>query len=101
MVNAVARSPMTDLYASVYQALDASVANNRCLASSDAQIQRALTQFRLSGKDREAAEQLEAIALQLHQLSVASLNGNRDQRRAAIERLRASAQTWMQRLPMQ
>ena len=92
---------MTDIYSAVYQVLDVSVASNRCLASSDAQIQRALAQFRRSGTDRDATEQLEAISLQLHQLSIASLSGDSEQRSEAIERLRASAQVWMQRLPMQ
>jgi hypothetical protein len=92
---------MSDIYAAVYQALDASVASNRCLASSDAQIQRALAEFRRSGRDRAATAQLETIALHLHELAIASFTSNEAQRSAAIERLRASAQIWMQRLPMQ
>lgn len=92
---------MSDIYSDVFHALDASVASSRCLASSDAQVQRALALFRNSGIDQEATDQLEAMSLQLHQLAIASLTNDNDQRLAAIERLRASAAIWMQRLPMQ
>ena len=88
-------------YASVYQALDAAVAASACLASSEARIHRALTDLRSDRADPEAVAQLEQAALELRRLSIASISNRQDERLAAIERLRAAAERWMDRLPIQ
>jgi hypothetical protein len=91
---------MTDTYSTVFRELDASVAGNRCLASSDAQIRRALARFQRSDQGRGATRQLAEIALQVQALSPTGFSREL-QRRAVIERLRDSARVWLQRLPMQ
>lgn len=98
--NHPAAAAMTDVYHSVYEALDASVANSICLASSEAKVQRALTQFRANRSDPEAVVRLENISVVLQQLALASMTRDPLNRLAVVERLRASAKDWMLRLPI-
>jgi hypothetical protein len=91
---------MTEAYSIVARELEASIADNRCLASSEAQIGRALARFQRMDCGRNATRQLAEIA---HRVQALSPNGfsKEIQRRAVIERLRDSARVWLQRLPMQ
>jgi len=91
---------MSDIYSAVFSALDASVANNTCLASSEAQIQRALAQFRASRANRTATEQLERISVMLHELSLTSFSRDEQRRRALLDELRNASINWMNRLPV-
>lgn len=92
---------MSDHYVAVFEALDAAVASNACLASSDAQIQRSLAYFRDQRTDAAAIEQLETASIELHRLSMANFANRRDERAAALRRLRKAAEIWMHRLPLQ
>jgi hypothetical protein len=92
---------MSNHYAAVYQALDDAIVHCTCIASSEARIQRALAFFRNGRSDLAAVEQLERASIELYRLSVASLNDRRDERQAALERLRGEAERWMERLPLQ
>ena len=91
---------MPDVYATVFRALDTAVAHNACLAASEAQIQRALTELRTSRRDPEATRRLESISVVLQQLSLASLVNDNEQRRDAVERLRFSARQWLLTMPI-
>jgi hypothetical protein len=87
------------LYAQVYQALDESIATNSCLARSEAQVQRALWSLRDSG-DRETLAELELMSVNLSRLSIATRGSDQREREAVLERLRAAARSWMERLPI-
>jgi hypothetical protein len=91
---------MSDIYSSVYEALDATVTGNVCLASSEARIQRALTQCRQSGANRATTEQLERISVMLHELSMATFRRNQAHRQDLLERLRAASIHWANRKPI-
>lgn len=93
-------SKMSDQYAAVFEALDAAVAGSTSLAVSDARIQRALSHFRTRRTDPAAVKQLEEASIDLHRLSIASIGNRRDERSAALERLREAAERWMERLPL-
>ena len=91
----------SSLYAAVYEAVEASIALQRCLPAAQASVQRALVQLRGSRSDPEAVRQLESISVHLHQLTAASLRPQEEGRRAATRQLSLLAGQWMARLPMQ
>lgn len=93
-------SRMSDHYAAVFEALDAAVAGSASLASTEARIQRALVDFRERRNDPAAIEQLEAVSLDLHRLSNASIGNRHAERAVALERLRQAADRWIERLPL-
>ena len=88
------------IYSTVFEALDASLAVQAALASSEASIQRALTEFRTNCGDAEALERLETISIGLQQMGVAALRGCAEERSRSRQRLATLAAEWMQRLPM-
>jgi len=88
------------LYASVYQAVDASIGDQKCLPASEASVQRALALLRRSGGDPEAVRQLEDISVRLHQLTAATLRPQEACRRTAVEHLSKLASQWMSRAPI-
>lgn len=90
----------TSLCAAVYEAIDDSIARERCLPSADAKVQRALGYFRGVHPDPEAVRQLESISLHLHQLAAASMRPQGSSPRAAVRQLGILASQWMARLPM-
>ena len=90
----------TSLYAAVYEAIDTSIALERCLPSADAHVQRALVQLRGPEGDPEAVRQLESISVRLHQLTAASMRPQGPCRRAAVQQLTILADQWMARLPI-
>jgi hypothetical protein len=91
---------LPQIYAKVFEALDASVALQTALPSSEASIQRALVELRRETRDPEAIEQLEAISLNLQAMRAAAMRGSADERLRTRDRLSALAAEWMQRLPM-
>ncbi len=98
---AISGEERAHLYAAVYEAVDASVALQRCLPAAQAKVQRALVGLRGSEADVEAVRQLESMSVLLHQLTAASLRPKEDSRRAAAEKLGVLAEAWMARLPIQ
>ncbi len=97
----ISSSERTSLYAAVYEAIDASIALQRCLPSAQAHVQRALVQLRSSRSDPEAVRQLEHMSVHLHQLTAATMRPQGAVRQAAVEKLSLLANQWMARLPMQ
>jgi hypothetical protein len=91
---------LPETYARVYAALDATVASQTSLASSEAMIQRALQEFREHRQDPEAVEQLRDISIQLQSLRVAALTGDTRNRVLARQQLTAMAERWIERLPI-
>lgn len=91
---------MSDVYSEVHEALQATVATNRCLASSEAQIQRALVHFRTAANEPETTRQLERMSITLHKLWLARAPSKQAERIAALEQLRTSAECWKLRLPI-
>jgi hypothetical protein len=89
------------LHAAVYEAIDGSIAAERCLPSTVASVQRALAHLRASPADPEAVRQLESISVHLHQLTAATMRAEENGRRAAVAQLSLLAGQWMARLPMQ
>lgn len=88
----------TGLHAAVYEAVDASVALQRCLPAAVANVQRALLH---SQDDPEAVRQLESMSVHLHQLTAATMRCQQTEREAAVNELSRLAGQWMTRLPMQ
>ena len=97
---AICMQERASLYAAVYEAIDTSIALERCLPSADANVQRALVHFRGSEGDPEAVRQLESISVHLHQLTAAAMRPQGPCRRAAVRQLGILANQWMARLPM-
>jgi hypothetical protein len=93
----VRMNEQSELYAAVYEAVQASVALECCLPAATANVQRALTRFR--GGD--AVRQLETMSVLLHQLTAASLRQESDMRAVALSKLDLAAREWMHRLPLQ
>jgi hypothetical protein len=91
---------LPETYSRVYAALDATVASQTCLASSEAMIQRALTEFRTRVEDPEALQQLTDMSVELQALRVAAMRGDMSNRVLAREQLSAMAQRWIGRLPI-
>lgn len=91
----------SNLYAAVYEAVETSIALQRCLPAAEASVQRALVQLRGSRSDPEAVRQLESISVHLHQLTAAGMRPRGEGRRAATDELSRLAGQWMARLPMQ
>ncbi len=89
------------LYAAIYEAVDASVALERCLPAAQAHVQRALVRLRGSEDDPEAVRQLERMSVHLHQLTAASLRPQGQGRQAAVQELSLLANQWLGRLPLQ
>lgn len=89
-----------EIYARVYQAIDATLAMGTGLPSTDATVQRALTQFRNGHEDPEALGHLEAMSTILHSMLVASLKGSSAERAACRQQLAALANQWIGRLPI-
>lgn len=89
------------LYAAVFESIDASIAMQRCLPSAQANVQRALAQLRHTKSDPEALRELEQMSVHLHQLTAAGMRPRQEARHAAVEQLRRAANEWMARLPMQ
>ena len=88
------------IYSKVFEALDAALALQTSLPSSEASIQRALSEFRALRRDPEAVERLERISVRLQQLGIAAMFGNAEERSRSRRRLARLAAEWMQRLPM-
>ncbi len=91
---------LSGVYAEVYQALDASVASQTCLASSEAVIQAALATFRSAKIDAEGRACLTTMSHQLQALQIATVAGDASERALARQQLSASAERWLQRLPI-
>lgn len=91
----------SSLHAAVYQAVEASIALQRCLPAAQAHVQRALVQLRGSKADPEAVRQLESMSVHLHQLTAAAMRPEGDTCEAATRQLSLLAEQWMARLPMQ
>jgi hypothetical protein len=91
---------LPETYSRVYAALDATVASQTCLASSEALIQRALSEFRAQRSDPEAVQQLTDISVELQTLRAAAMRGDSRSRVLAREQLSALAERWIARLPI-
>lgn len=91
----------SSVYAAVFEAIDASVAMQRCLPQAQASVQRALVQLRRTKSDADAVQELERMSVHLHQLATASMSTKDEMRNVAVEQLRRAASSWMARLPMQ
>jgi hypothetical protein len=91
---------LPETYSRVYAALDATVASQTCLPSSEAMIQRALAEFRTRMDDPEAVRQLSDISIELQALRVAAMKGDTCNRVIAREQLSALAERWIGRLPI-
>lgn len=89
------------LYAAVYEAVDASIARQRCLPAAEASVQRALVLLRGSKSDPEAVRQLESMSVHLHQLTASALRPREESCRDATRQLSLLAGQWLARLPMQ
>ena len=98
---AYSKQEQSSLHAAVYQAVEASVALQRCLPAAQAHVQRALVQLRSSNEDPEAVRQLESMSVHLHQLTAASMRPKGESCQAATRELSLLAGQWMARLPMQ
>lgn len=88
------------LYASVFQAIDASIATEGSLATTDALLQRALSRTRASGAAREEVAQLELVSVGLQKMMAAALSGNKHGCRSAGLEMRRAAARWCEQLPM-
>jgi hypothetical protein len=91
---------LPETYSRVYAALDATVATQTCLPSSEAMIQRALSEFRGHRSDPEAVQQLADISVELQTLRAAAMRGDVPRRVLAREQLSAMADRWIARLPI-
>ncbi len=91
----------TKLYAAVYEALDASIALERCLPAAQAHVQRALVHLRDSSGEADAVRQLELMSIHLHQLAAASMRPKSEARQSAVKELSQLANEWLGQLPMQ
>jgi hypothetical protein len=91
---------LPETYSRVYAALDATVASQTCLASSEAMIQRALSEFRAQRSDPEALQQLGDISVELQSLRAAAMRGDCARRVLARKQLSAMAGRWIERLPI-
>ncbi len=91
----------TDIRAAVYEAVEASIALQRCLPAAVASVQRALAQLRGSERDPDGVRQLESMSVHLHQLTAATMRREENGRRAAVDQLGKLARQWMDRLPIQ
>ncbi len=91
---------VSEMYAKVYQALDASVASQSCLPSSEAIVQGALASFRSNKIDAEGRACLATMSHQLQALQIATLTGDASGRALARQQLSACADHWLQRLPI-
>ena len=89
-----------EIYARVYQAIDATLAMGTGLPSTEATVQRALIQFRNDHGDPEALEHLEAMSTLLHSMLVASLKGSAAERTHCRQQLSILANEWIGRLPI-
>ena len=89
------------LYAAVFEAIDASIAMQRCLPAAQANVQRALVQLRHTRSGPEAVRELERMSVHLHQLTAAGMRPREEGRQMAVEQLRRAASEWMARLPIQ
>lgn len=98
---AYTKQEQSSLHAAVYQAVEASIALQRCLPAAQAHVQRALVQLRDSKADPEAVRQLESMSVHLHQLTAAAMRPKGDSCEAATRQLSFLAEQWMARLPMQ
>ena len=90
---------LPQVYSKVFEAVDASVALQTALPSSEASIQSALVELRRS-RDPEAVACLESISVMLQAMLAAATKGSSEERLRTRERLEALASEWMQRLPM-
>ena len=91
---------LPETYSRVYAALDATVASQTCLPSSEAMIQRALIEFRARKNDPEALRQLSDMSLELQSLRIAAMQGDSASRMLAREQLTGMAERWISRLPI-
>ena len=91
---------LPQVYSKVFEAVDASIALQTALPSSEASIQRALIEFRRQSRDPEAVSCLESISVMLQAMLAAASRGSAEERLRTRERLAALASEWMQRLPM-
>jgi len=91
---------MSTAYAAVFEAIDTCIAEGRCTACAEAEVQRMLAQLRASNGDHEAVVRLEQMSLALNALAAADRAASAADRHAALIRLQALAHDWMHRLPM-
>jgi hypothetical protein len=91
---------LPEVYSQVYAALDATVASQTCLPSSEAMIQRALVEFRVQKSDSDALQQLTGMFIEMQSLRLAGFMGESQSRIVAREQLSAMAERSIGRLPI-
>jgi hypothetical protein len=91
---------LPETYSRVYAVLDATVASQTCLPSSEAMIQRALQEFRGRVEDPEALRQLADISVEMQALRLAAMKDDSASRVLARQQLSAMAERWIARLPI-
>lgn len=91
---------LPQVYSKLFEAVDASIALQTALPSSEASVQRALVEFRRQSRDPEGIACLENISVMLQAMLAAASRGSAEERLRTRERLAALASEWMKRLPM-